>query len=588
MALSRANGVAGFVRRNGIHTDTLPAYTIQDRYQPASEAHLEHSADKSPATKAPATSSRRELVGSMARIKQRPIKLERSQPLPRTTSSDSLSVANSGAGKDMPAHGSADVLIKQEYLQHHIKGSDMFDTDVEGFDDTTATSHELFADDGRSEAVPFTESASQYECLEGFYEADGTRKNDSLYERNYIEPYDKNTDQSRNVAESDDDYQEEETGSDASDEEVAENVNPTLDSAGMHAFIHPGEMQDFQQYQSQMNHRTLPVQNVSALSTYTEAFQAQNGSQGHYLEEDDEYRSRSASRPASRPATYSGREKGQPFNGSGGGPLSQPQNLHREVTLPRHPKALSSVTRADSRTIDMTSSSHPKSQTISRNSKKESLEALKPSQIDSSVQNAHTTWTPPSTELQRSHTEQGGFNNGEHLQVDQKEQTRPMVHLLPVIAQSSRKRDAGLDYSKEQLSKMPYSQLKSESFDHDPKGSPFVLPEEVRSQPIPKQFSHFSDLKNVTEEFRSEQQRAFFSSLTIDKYEECGDLILGRFSDILASFKDARQEKRRVAKEFEEEISVRGERVRGRSELIDKKLAKLREAGEGVIKGQGS
>jgi hypothetical protein len=149
----------------------------------------------------------------------------------------------------------------------------------------------------------------------------------------------------------------------------------------------------------------------------------------------------------------------------------------------------------------------------------------------------------------------------------------------------SQKRPLGLDYTEEELAQMSYDQLKSESFDHNPKPIPSVLPKELKSEPLGTQLEHLCNLPDISEEDQFSKQQDFFSSLSIDKYEECGDIILEKFGEILGKFKKARQDKRKIAREFEDEVSQREHLVSLGAEAIDKDMARLRRAGEDVIKG---
>ena len=148
----------------------------------------------------------------------------------------------------------------------------------------------------------------------------------------------------------------------------------------------------------------------------------------------------------------------------------------------------------------------------------------------------------------------------------------------------TRKRARDLDYSVAQLSRMTFEQLRSEPFDHDPRAKEPVLPQEVANGTLAEKLDHMLSLKgNDTKAIR---QRTVFASLPIEQYEDCGDLIIEKFAGIIAKFKDARQQRRKVVREFEEEVAKREERVRGKTSAVEKDLGRLKRGGEEVVRGK--
>ena len=147
------------------------------------------------------------------------------------------------------------------------------------------------------------------------------------------------------------------------------------------------------------------------------------------------------------------------------------------------------------------------------------------------------------------------------------------------------KRSRDIDYGLEELSSMTFSQLQDEAFHHDPKATELPLPPEIANAPLPQKLDYIMALKddNSTKEHH---RAAFFSSLPIEQYEDCGDLIVQKFADVVSKFKDARQQKRKVAREFEAEVAKREERVRGKMGAVEKDLGRLRRGGEEVVRGK--
>ena len=145
-----------------------------------------------------------------------------------------------------------------------------------------------------------------------------------------------------------------------------------------------------------------------------------------------------------------------------------------------------------------------------------------------------------------------------------------------------------LDYSEEELRKMTYEQLKSEDFDHNPGAPPSVLPEDIKSQDLDKQLTYISNFRHLPENEQSECHRAFFESLSINQYEECGDLMVDRLAQLVKKLKDARRTRRKIAMEFEAEVAAREEDVRAQGEEIDKDMVRLKKAGQDMIGGRAA
>lgn len=72
--------------------------------------------------------------------------------------------------------------------------------------------------------------------------------------------------------------------------------------------------------------------------------------------------------------------------------------------------------------------------------------------------------------------------------------------------------------------------------------------------------------------------------MTIDQYEECGDLLLDSFKTVMDRLKQARQQKRKAAKAMEEQIARREEWVRRKRGVIEQDLGRLKTSGSVVVK----
>ena len=146
------------------------------------------------------------------------------------------------------------------------------------------------------------------------------------------------------------------------------------------------------------------------------------------------------------------------------------------------------------------------------------------------------------------------------------------------------KRSRDLDYSVHQLADMSYQQLKDESFDHVPGAAKLLAQHDLPSPslPLPERLQQiYHDKTHKDRELRA---RGFFSSLSIEQYEECGDLLLDGFRDVMERLKQARQQKRRAAKTMEEQIAKREEWVRKKRGIIEQDLGRLKSSGSAVVK----
>lgn len=141
-----------------------------------------------------------------------------------------------------------------------------------------------------------------------------------------------------------------------------------------------------------------------------------------------------------------------------------------------------------------------------------------------------------------------------------------------------RKLGIDLDFSPTQLRDMTYERLRHESFDG-------IKPVQGSAdQALPEKLQNVYDLKGSIDP--QLKRRTFFSNLTIEQYEECGNLMVEKFSDMVTRYKVERQQKRMVARAFEEEIAHREERVRAKNVVVDQDLSRLRKAGEDVVRGK--
>ncbi|KAL8999885.1 MAG: hypothetical protein Q9188_005791 [Gyalolechia gomerana] len=147
----------------------------------------------------------------------------------------------------------------------------------------------------------------------------------------------------------------------------------------------------------------------------------------------------------------------------------------------------------------------------------------------------------------------------------------------------SAKPQKDLDYEPKALANMNYQQLADESFDKPPHPIQIDDPPLTNGSPLKDKLLYLHRLTGPRENIQSQRQ-AFFSSLPLTHYEECGDLMADQFSQIIITFKEARQQKRRLAKEFEDEIAAREKVVESKKVAVTNDLSRLKRAGQDVVR----
>ena len=153
-----------------------------------------------------------------------------------------------------------------------------------------------------------------------------------------------------------------------------------------------------------------------------------------------------------------------------------------------------------------------------------------------------------------------------------------------VDSPQSRKRARDLDYSLDELSGMTFQQLSREPFNPLFDTAQTFIPQELSKGTLVARLDYILEsLKD--DDAKLVRRRAFFSSLSIEQYEECAKLITCRFSAIMSKFADARQQRRRAAKDFEEEVARREVCVRSKTTAVAKNLGRLKRGGEEVVRG---
>ncbi|KAI9851093.1 MAG: hypothetical protein M1838_004525 [Thelocarpon superellum] len=136
-----------------------------------------------------------------------------------------------------------------------------------------------------------------------------------------------------------------------------------------------------------------------------------------------------------------------------------------------------------------------------------------------------------------------------------------------------------LDYSPATLSRMTYATLAAETFDEDPSatGPTYALSSAQAALPLSEQLSHMATQAET-------EQRGFCNALSTQTWEECGDWFVARFADHVARRTAARERRRNVARDFEEEIRIREEAVARKRAAVEGVLVSMKKGGNAVLR----
>ncbi|KAK5138223.1 hypothetical protein LTR08_004919 [Meristemomyces frigidus] len=159
---------------------------------------------------------------------------------------------------------------------------------------------------------------------------------------------------------------------------------------------------------------------------------------------------------------------------------------------------------------------------------------------------------------------------------------RDREHDTPNGEQSEDEQDvkpkADLDYEASDLHRMEFHDLKNAKFDVNPKAAAFKFPDD---QPATTLFEQLDSMSR----FELSDQAEFMTTLDIDQWEEAGGWFLGRFGEIVGKIRASRQEKRKAAHCFEDEIQKRHDVVTKKRKLTENALSEMKASGAQVLQG---
>ncbi|KAL4751724.1 hypothetical protein BDW72DRAFT_173235 [Aspergillus terricola var. indicus] len=154
----------------------------------------------------------------------------------------------------------------------------------------------------------------------------------------------------------------------------------------------------------------------------------------------------------------------------------------------------------------------------------------------------------------------------------------------PAIKTPLRERHLEPDYPPEILCTKTFSELQAEPFDRtpNPKASPPAAETQLQPPEKGKDEDKIAFLLRLTEQERGE----YFSKLSMDDWEGCGDLLIEEFSKLMSKMKDLRHARRKTAAMFEAEVKRRHTMVEEQSAEISAKFEEMRAGGAEVLRGR--
>lgn len=156
------------------------------------------------------------------------------------------------------------------------------------------------------------------------------------------------------------------------------------------------------------------------------------------------------------------------------------------------------------------------------------------------------------------------------------ESSMPVTNGVRRNSKDKKRRRNSPDYDDTTLTTMTYTDLQKQPFDFDPSKA-------AEQNGFRSEANNLEAKLDQARHFSEKEQRQFFSNLSIDDWEASGEWFIAQFAGFMHSMREARQKKRRLIQKFEDEAAAREEAVRLRSEVIDRKLAKMKQDGQRVV-----
>ncbi|KAL2857541.1 extracellular mutant protein 11-domain-containing protein [Aspergillus pseudodeflectus] len=153
--------------------------------------------------------------------------------------------------------------------------------------------------------------------------------------------------------------------------------------------------------------------------------------------------------------------------------------------------------------------------------------------------------------------------------------------------QHTRKRHLEPDYPPEILCTKSFAELQAEPFDKTPTPTASKpAPAKEADPKLPPEKGKDEDKVSFLLRLSEEERGQYFSKLSMNEWEECGDLLVEQFSKMMTNMKDLRHARRKTAAVFEAEVRRRNELVEEQSAELSSKFEEMRAGGAEVLRGR--
>jgi len=182
------------------------------------------------------------------------------------------------------------------------------------------------------------------------------------------------------------------------------------------------------------------------------------------------------------------------------------------------------------------------------------------------------TWRAESGNIQTNYQQQPQVSEGFNEATARQVRVETVTTLLSEQQRKQSSLAGNLDYGPDKLMKLDYSTLRSQPFDFSPSEKRTVFSRESLDELMSR---HLNSAR--------EDQNKLFETMTIDEWEDAGDWLLGRATDVLRRMKNARREKRKLTLEIEMEIEKRHDAVVNKRKATDEALDAMKKSGGQVL-----
>ncbi|EAW13955.1 uncharacterized protein ACLA_069860 [Aspergillus clavatus NRRL 1] len=159
---------------------------------------------------------------------------------------------------------------------------------------------------------------------------------------------------------------------------------------------------------------------------------------------------------------------------------------------------------------------------------------------------------------------------------------RASVKRISLDTTQTKKRVLEPDYPPEILAKKTFDELQAEPFDFDPATARTTVTLNPSQDPSAAEQDRVAFLLRLSEKDR----QTYLSNLSIDEWEDCGDQLIEQFTKLLTDMKDLRRARRKTAAVFEAEVKRRHEVVQDQRSDLARKLNEMRTGGVEVLRGR--